>query len=169
MADIASLLMAQQHSNKSNDPLAQQRRYAQLLMQQGAESGPIRSPWQGAARAAQSVLGGLLAGRADQQAETDRKSDIQGLAALLSANSPEEMAQAAGKLRNTDLAAPLLAQALGERQKTMQAQKAGGDWRTAVTAPPPGTQSAAGPQTAGAPQITSSALPCQPLLVPLLV
>ncbi len=150
MADLASLL--QQLQPRHRDPLEQQRKYAQLLMQQGGSTEPVRTPLQGAARALQGGIGGLLSGYAYAKEDEDKKADVQGLADLLSADTTEKMAAAASKLRNPDIAAPILAQALAERQKMMQAQKAGGEWRTAVTAPPPGTQSAG-------PQVATAALP----------
>ena len=45
---------------------------AQRLMQQGGDTSPISSPWQGAARLAQGLIGGLQERRINQQQAAQR-------------------------------------------------------------------------------------------------
>lgn len=63
------------------------RQEAQALMQQGGDASPIRSPWQGAARMAQALLGGYEAGRADQDVKGLADRDRQDLTDALGRNA----------------------------------------------------------------------------------
>ncbi|MBB3297999.1 hypothetical protein FHT72_001163 [Rhizobium sp. BK077] len=47
------------------------KQLAYAMLQQGMESGPVQSPWQGAARLVQALLGGLAIRRQEQQASGD--------------------------------------------------------------------------------------------------
>ncbi|MGO7214809.1 phage tail tip lysozyme [Rhizobium ruizarguesonis] len=49
----------------------QRKRLAYAMLQQGMESGPVQSPWQGAARLVQALMGGLAIRRQEQQASGD--------------------------------------------------------------------------------------------------
>ncbi|TAX29048.1 phage tail tip lysozyme [Rhizobium leguminosarum] len=49
----------------------QRKRLAYAMLQQGMESGPVQSPWQGAARLVQALMGGLAIRRQGQQASGD--------------------------------------------------------------------------------------------------
>ncbi|MFA4974364.1 MAG: phage tail tip lysozyme [bacterium] len=49
------------------DAIKRKRALADALAKQGMDASPIRSPWQGAARLAQSLVGGLEDARANQQ------------------------------------------------------------------------------------------------------
>ncbi|MFF0919851.1 hypothetical protein ACFYE8_09105 [Rhizobium leguminosarum] len=49
----------------------QRKRLAQAMLEQGMESGPVQSPWQGAARLVQALMGGLAIRRQEQQASGD--------------------------------------------------------------------------------------------------
>ncbi|ULR43098.1 hypothetical protein [Rhizobium sp. K102] len=45
----------------------QRKRLAYAMLQQGMDTSPVQSPWQGAARLAQALMGGLAIRRADQE------------------------------------------------------------------------------------------------------
>lgn len=51
---------------ESPQAVAERRKIALLLMKEGMDTSPIRSPWQGAARVAQAMMGGMELNRADQ-------------------------------------------------------------------------------------------------------
>ena len=60
------------------EAIKRKRRMAESLMEQGMQTSPIASPWQGFARMAQALSGGLASRKADQQdadlqAETKRE------------------------------------------------------------------------------------------------
>jgi muramidase (phage lysozyme) len=57
---------------ESSDAAAQRRRLAMALMMQGADTSPIQHWTQGAARAAQSIIGGLELRREDQKEESEK-------------------------------------------------------------------------------------------------
>ncbi|WP_221137882.1 hypothetical protein [Rhizobium lentis] len=44
----------------------QRKRLAYAMLQQGMDASPVQSPWQGAARLAQALMGGLEIRQADQ-------------------------------------------------------------------------------------------------------
>lgn len=56
---------------------------AQALMKQGMDYSPVQSPWQGAARMAQALMGGLEAHDLQQQASAGQKGVNDSLAAAL--------------------------------------------------------------------------------------
>ncbi|MGR9238092.1 hypothetical protein ACU8OH_04640 [Rhizobium leguminosarum] len=45
----------------------QRKRLAYAMLQQGMDTSPVQSPWQGAARLAQALMGGLEIRQADQE------------------------------------------------------------------------------------------------------
>ncbi|MBX5036423.1 hypothetical protein HJB69_17835 [Rhizobium lentis] len=49
-----------------NDLSGQRKRLAYAMLQQGMDASPVQSPWQGAARLAQALMGGLEIRQADQ-------------------------------------------------------------------------------------------------------
>ncbi len=49
------------------DSIARKRRMAEAMMAEGMQTSPIASPWQGAARMANALVGGLASSKADQQ------------------------------------------------------------------------------------------------------
>lgn len=55
--------------------ISRQRQIAQALMQQGMDYSPVQSPWQGAARIAQALLGGYKNQQAEQAAMTLQKQE----------------------------------------------------------------------------------------------
>lgn len=57
------------------DEISAERKVAQALMQQGMDYSPIQSPWQGAARVAQAMMGGLDSARADAAARANAKAE----------------------------------------------------------------------------------------------
>jgi len=59
----------------SGDGEKTRRALAQALLQQGMETSPIRSPWQGGARLAQALMGGIELGRMDKE----RKAQLAAL------------------------------------------------------------------------------------------
>ncbi|TAT86542.1 hypothetical protein ELI20_04980 [Rhizobium ruizarguesonis] len=55
-------------TGKTQGDLSDQRkRLAYAMLQQGMDASPVQSPWQGAARLAQALMGGLEIRQADQQ------------------------------------------------------------------------------------------------------
>ncbi len=63
--------------------LQARRQMAQELMKQGANAGPIRSPWQGVGRIVQSAMGGYEGYQADQAELQARQKGAANLAAAL--------------------------------------------------------------------------------------
>lgn len=61
--------------------LAAQRKIAEAMMQQGMDTSPIRSPWQGINRVAQSLVGTYQAGRADDDHAAATRDAIAGAVA----------------------------------------------------------------------------------------
>ncbi|MBY2983510.1 hypothetical protein HF280_03125 [Rhizobium leguminosarum] len=55
-------------TGKTQGDLSDQRkRLAYAMLQQGMDTSPVQSPWQGAARLAQALMGGLEIRQADQE------------------------------------------------------------------------------------------------------
>ncbi|MCD0415683.1 cell wall hydrolase [Rubrivivax sp. JA1024] len=65
------------------DQVASRRRLAQQMIAQGTSYSPIASPWQGAARVAQALLGGYDDAQAEKQDAQARKDAVAQVAALL--------------------------------------------------------------------------------------
>lgn len=63
--------------------LERKRRLAEAMMQQGTDTSPIASPWQGAARLANALMGGLSMRRADKQEQAGRKTAQESLMAAM--------------------------------------------------------------------------------------
>lgn len=79
---MADFVWGQGGARLTPEDIAMQRRMAQALITQGADYSPVQSPWQGAARMAQGLLGGYQAGeldRASAQNATDSAAVIQAL------------------------------------------------------------------------------------------
>jgi len=66
------------------ESIARRRAMAQAMMGMGMDASPISSPWQGAARMAQALVGGLQMRRADQQEAEGRKAASEALIRALS-------------------------------------------------------------------------------------
>lgn len=70
-----------------------QRKVAQALLMQGADYSPVRSPWQGAARVAQALVGGYESAQADASDRKLAEMQPQMLAAALTGAIPGSSSQ----------------------------------------------------------------------------
>ena len=59
-------------SNTDPNDRKRRRQLAEALMLKATDAGPIASPWQGAAKMAQALMGGIELGRYDKQDREDR-------------------------------------------------------------------------------------------------
>lgn len=142
---LAAALLATQR--RRVDPLDQQRKYAQLLMQQGGSTDPVRTPLAGLARSLTGGIGGALEGLTDRQEKAHNAKTSDKLGRMLAATSPDEIAKIAQEPGgDMDILAPVMSQAIAERQKTMHQGTAADAFTAANRPPPPGTQTAGGPQ-----------------------
>jgi soluble lytic murein transglycosylase-like protein len=66
------------------DQIAAQRKVAQAMMEKGMDYSPIQSPWQGAARVAQAMLGGFESRQADEAAKANQKAEADLLTGMFS-------------------------------------------------------------------------------------
>jgi hypothetical protein len=109
------------------ESIAAQRKIAQAMMQRGSDYSPVQSAWQGAARVAEGLMGGLDARMADTAEQKNAASERELLASLISGGTGAAAAPA--------VAAPMAAPA------------------PAVAAPvaPPGTDQAVYPAPAEPP------------------
>lgn len=86
LADLISTLGADPATGATDlsSPQAVERRrlLATMLMREGSDSSPIRSPWQGAARMANAIMGGLEGSRADAE-ERSGKAGVSNIFASL--------------------------------------------------------------------------------------
>ena len=149
---LASLLLGQK---QRTSPSEQQRKYGTALMQQGGSTAPLGSgnPLEGLARALQGGIGGFLTGQANAQDEAKSKKQVEALGKVAGANNQQELTAAIqGSEIDPDLAGPLMAQILqqkqGQFQRTAAADTFGGGYG-APTASPAAPVSA--PQAAAAP------------------
>jgi len=62
MADVATDALP----TLTPDSIKRRRLLAELMMKQGMDYSPVQSPWQGAARMANALMGGLVEGQTDQ-------------------------------------------------------------------------------------------------------
>lgn len=65
------------------EAIAAQRKVAEAMQERGMDYSPVQSPWQGAARVVQAMMGGLDAGRADRAERANRTADQEMIAKLL--------------------------------------------------------------------------------------
>jgi len=86
------------------EAIAAQRKIAQAMMQRGSDYSPIQSGWQGAARLAEGLMGGLDARMADSAERKNAASERELLASLISGGGAPAAAPAA-----TPVAAPVAA------------------------------------------------------------
>lgn len=112
MPDLSDLAYALSGSGSGlkNDQFAYRRKLAMALAQQGSDSSPIISPWQGAARLGQALAGayGMYQADADEKEATKKRTDAlaQAMAepdpqkriGLIAAYDPDTGARAAGQL-----------------------------------------------------------------------
>lgn len=66
------------------DQIAVQRKIAQAMIQRGSDYSPIQSPWQGAARVAEAMMGGLEARKADEASLANAKAESDLLSSVFS-------------------------------------------------------------------------------------
>jgi len=109
-ADYGDLAAALAGTGRKANPYETRRKYGYSLLQQGSDTSPVQSPWQGAARLAQALAGGWAIGNADkEEAAADKKRsdalaqamaepDPQKRIGLLAAFDPDKGATAAGQL-----------------------------------------------------------------------
>lgn len=83
--------------------IQQRQRLAEMMAQQGMETSPILSPWQGVARMAQSLFGGLDLAHANQQElalakqkQADKAAEIDAILKTAGVTSPAGTAEAPG-------------------------------------------------------------------------
>lgn len=65
------------------DRIAAERKVAQAMMAQGMDFSPVQSPWQGAARVAQAMMGGYDSYRADQAEKANLTANQEMITKLL--------------------------------------------------------------------------------------
>ncbi|HEY1035018.1 MAG TPA: hypothetical protein VGE09_08555 [Pseudoxanthomonas sp.] len=83
---------------RKRDPYADRRTFAQRMLAQGMDTSPIQSPWQGAARLAQAIAGGLLGQEADRdekKATEDRNAKLAASIAKMKTDPEGGLAEAA--------------------------------------------------------------------------
>jgi hypothetical protein len=152
VADYSDLSYALAGYGRKASPYDQRRKQGYSLLQQGMDTSPILSPWQGVGRLAQALVGGMELNAADSEEKAADKKRSDALAqamaepdpqkriGLLAAYDPDKGAMAAGQLA--------VEQAKLQQQQTMLANGAnsfGGSFnqpggtapQTASTAPLP--------------------------------
>lgn len=65
-----------------------QRKVAQAMMAKGMDFSPVASPWQGAARVAQAMMGGLESRQADTAAKANQEAESQLLTSIIGGGTP---------------------------------------------------------------------------------
>lgn len=78
------------------DSIARKRKMAEAMLQSGMDTSPVASPWQGAARMAQALVGGLSQRKADKQEAEGKKSAKDALAKALMGGDKASMIDAMG-------------------------------------------------------------------------
>lgn len=74
--------------------IERKRKMAEAMMAQGIDTSPIASPWQGAARMAQALVGGLGSRKADKQEAEGTQSFRDSMAKALAGNDKAAYAEA---------------------------------------------------------------------------
>lgn len=110
MPDYSDLSYALAGYGKKATPYDARRKYGYGMIQSGMDTSPIQSPWQGAARLAQALVGGWAINQADESEKTADKKRSDALAqamaepdpqkriGLIAAYDPDAGARAAGQL-----------------------------------------------------------------------
>lgn len=83
---------------RKRDPYAERRTFAQRLIAQGTDTSPVQSPWQGAARLAQALMGGYesyATDRDEKKATEDRNSRLASAIAKMKTDPEGGLAEAA--------------------------------------------------------------------------
>lgn len=83
MADYSDLAYTLSGYGRKASPYDAKRRYGYGLLQQGMDTSPIQSPWQGAARLAQALVGGWQIGKADEDEKEATAKRNDSLAAVM--------------------------------------------------------------------------------------
>ncbi|TBZ07562.1 hypothetical protein [Rhizobium leguminosarum] len=80
----------------------QRKRLAYAMLQQGMDMSPVQSPWQGAARLAQALMGGLEIRQQneEQRARTESPAAPMGAPSPPAAQSPGFLSSLFGRKRN---------------------------------------------------------------------
>lgn len=81
-----------QNAGETPETLAQKRKIAEALLQQGMDTSPIQSWTQGAARIAQALSGNWARARADREESKGREAAASGFNSILSAIYPDSAA-----------------------------------------------------------------------------
>jgi spore germination cell wall hydrolase CwlJ-like protein len=87
--------------------LSAQRRIAEAMMQQGMDTSPIKSPWQGLDRVAKSLVGTWQAGKADDDQTAATRDAIAGAMAAYRGGQPDLTGAAAVPAVASPGAAPM--------------------------------------------------------------
>lgn len=110
MPDYGDLAYSLSGLARPSNPYDAKRKMAMSFMQQGADFSPVQSPWQGASRLAQSLLGAWMLNSTDTEEQAKNKQRTDALAqamaepdpqkriGLIAAYDPEAGARAAGSL-----------------------------------------------------------------------
>lgn len=80
---MADFIWGQGGTRLTPEDVAAQRKYGQGLLAQGVDYSPIQSPWQGAARMAQALMGGWETGQADYASKQNAAESNAVIQALL--------------------------------------------------------------------------------------
>jgi hypothetical protein len=80
---MAAFVWGDSGAQLTPEAIAAQRKVAQAMMARGADYSPVQSGWQGAARLAEGLMGGLEAGQADAAEKRNVAADRELLASLI--------------------------------------------------------------------------------------
>jgi flagellum-specific peptidoglycan hydrolase FlgJ len=106
MADpVAPFLWGAGGVRLTPEEVAAQRKYGQGLLSQGVDYSPIQSPWQGATRVAQALMGGWETGQADYAAKQNGAESASVIQALMGGAAPVAAAPAAAPMAATPMGA----------------------------------------------------------------
>lgn len=103
-------------------PEESQRKYGEAIMQQGAQTTPVRSPLEALARALQGGVGGFFAGQADrdEKAADTASNDFLTRAAGAGSQADLDNVLKTAPKSNNDVIAPLLATMIANKQQQWQ-------------------------------------------------
>ena len=73
---LASFIFGGDTGKTQGDISNRRKQLADAMLQQGMDSGPVQSPWQGAARLVQALLGGLAIRQQEQQADASQGAGV---------------------------------------------------------------------------------------------
>ncbi len=133
---LASLLLGQK---RRVDPIEAQRAFGQKLIVQGSSTAPLGSgnALEGLARALQGGLGGAVEGFADLREKRKGEKTVEALGKLSGANTPQELTAAIKSSQiEPELAGPLMAQILQQKQGQFSRNDAASSFGTGLTPAP---------------------------------